>query len=195
MEIKKRQLEIIEAAGEILTDSGINALTTKNLAKKMGFAESALYRHFSGKEDIILMMLQYLAEEMDKRIAESIEDIENPELKLSALFEDQFDFFQKNPHLLVAVFSEGLLQENEKINEAIKRVMAVKRNYVLQIVNEGQIKKKFTNGIPAEDLVHIIMGTFRLHILRWRMSGFSFDLKQKGNHIINSVLKLFTQNI
>ena len=32
MEIKERQLEIIEAAGEILTESGIAGLTTKNLA-------------------------------------------------------------------------------------------------------------------------------------------------------------------
>jgi TetR/AcrR family transcriptional regulator, fatty acid metabolism regulator protein len=195
MEIKKRQLEIIEAAGNILITSGINALTTKNLAKKMGFAESALYRHFTGKEDIILAMLQYLAVEMDKRIAESIEGIENPELKISALFEDQFKFFRKNPHLLVAIFSEGLLQENEKINEAVRHVMSIKRNYVLQIINEGQMKKKFTKDIPAADLAHIIMGAFRLHILGWRMDGFKFDLEQKGNQVIQSVLKLFKQNL
>ena len=42
--IKTRQLEIITAAGGILSESGINGLTTKNLAAKMGFAESALYR-------------------------------------------------------------------------------------------------------------------------------------------------------
>ena len=52
MEIKERQIEIIEAAGEILTKSGFNALTTKNLAAKMGFSESALYRHYSSKEEI-----------------------------------------------------------------------------------------------------------------------------------------------
>lgn len=195
MEIKNRQREIIEAAGEILTSSGFYALTTKNLAKKMGFAESALYRHFASKEDIILAMLQYLAVEMENRIKESIEDIESPELKISALFEDQFIFFQKNPQFLVAVFSEGLLQENEKINEAIRKVMSVKRNFILQIINEGQLKKKFTKDIPAADLTHIIMGAFRLQMLKWRMADFSFDLKQQGNQVIQSVLKLFTQNV
>jgi AcrR family transcriptional regulator len=58
MEIKERQIEIIEAAGEILTESGINALTTKNLAAKMGFSESALYRHYASKEEIVLTMLE-----------------------------------------------------------------------------------------------------------------------------------------
>ena len=54
VEIKTRQLEIITAAGEILSESGISGLTTKKLAAKMGFAESALYRHFKSKENIII---------------------------------------------------------------------------------------------------------------------------------------------
>ncbi len=78
-EIKVRQLEIITAAGEILSESGINGLTTKNLAVKMGFAESALYRHFKSKEVIFITMHQYLAADMDLRfkIAWQIEKGQN----------------------------------------------------------------------------------------------------------------------
>ena len=47
--ISKRQLEIIQAAGKILTQSGIHGLTIKNLAKEMKFTESAIYRHFESK--------------------------------------------------------------------------------------------------------------------------------------------------
>ena len=82
MEIKVRQLEIIEAAGEILTESGLAGLTTKNLAAKMGFAESALYRHFKGKEEIIVTMLQYLAADMDKRLTACTVKLDNPVEKL-----------------------------------------------------------------------------------------------------------------
>ena len=42
--ISDRQLEIIEAAGKILTASGISGLTIKNLAKEMKFSESAIYK-------------------------------------------------------------------------------------------------------------------------------------------------------
>ena len=114
MEIRERQLEIIEAAGEILTESGLAGLTTKNLAAKMGFAESALYRHFKGKEEIIVTMLQYLASEMDKRLTSCVQNLNGPEEKIKAVFNNQFDFFQKNPQFLVAVFSESLLEESKK---------------------------------------------------------------------------------
>jgi AcrR family transcriptional regulator len=190
MEIKERQLEIIEAAGEILTESGIAGLTTKNLAAKMGFAESALYRHFKGKEEIILTMLKYLANDMDKRLTNSVLDIESPEEKLKAVFNNQFEFFKKNPHFLVAIFSDGLLEESKSINEAIMQIMAIKRKHLLQIIQQGQKQQQFTEKLTADELVHIIMGSFRLHMLQWRLSGFAFDLKLKGNKLMANLLTL-----
>jgi AcrR family transcriptional regulator len=190
MEIKERQLEIIEAAGEILTESGIAGLTTKNLAARMGFAESALYRHFKGKEEIMLTMLKYLATDMDRRLTNAARDIESPEEKLKAVFNNQFEFFKKNPHFLVAIFSDGLLEESKSINEAILEIMGTKRKHLLQIIQQGQKQKQFTDRPSADELVHIIMGSFRLHMLQWRLSGFTFDLKLKGNKLMTNLLKL-----
>jgi AcrR family transcriptional regulator len=190
MEIKERQLEIIEAAGEILTESGLAGLTTKNLAAKMGFAESALYRHFKGKEEIIVTMLQYLAADLDKRLAGCVANLDSPVEKIKAVFNNQFDFFQKHPHFLVAVFSDGLLEESKKINAAIMQIMATKRKHLLPIITQGQLEGLFETSASAEDLMHIIMGSFRLHMLQWRMTDFSFDVKQKGNKLMGSILTL-----
>lgn len=190
MEIKKRQLQIIEAAGEILTECGLAGLTTKKLAAKMGFAESALYRHFKGKEEIIVTMLQYLAADVDKRLTACVAKLDNPVEKLKAVFDNQFDFFEKHPHFLVAVFSEGLLEESKKINTAIMQIMATKRKHLLPIIKQGQYEGIIETSASAEDILHIIMGSFRLHMLQWRITAFSFDLKQKGNKLMGSILTL-----
>jgi AcrR family transcriptional regulator len=190
MEIKERQLEIIEAAGEILTESGIAGLTTKKLAAKMGFSESALYRHFKGKEEIVLTMLKYLAQNMDERLRNSIIAGANPEEKLKAVFNNQFEFFKKNPHFLVAIFSDGLLEESKAINEAILQIMSTKRNHLVKIIQEGQKLKLFNDMLSADELAHIIMGSFRLHMLQWRLSGFAFDLKLKGNKLMSNLIML-----
>ena len=190
MKIKDRQLEIITAAGEILTESGIAGLTTKKLATKIGFAESALYRHFKGKEDIMVTMLQYLAAEMDKRLKDCLVNINEPELQMKEMFNNQFDFFKKNPHFLVAIFSDGLLEGSKGINDAIMQIMDVKRKYLLQIVRKGQDEGIFKNNLSEDDMVHIIMGSFRLHMQQWRMAEFSFDVKQKGNKLMSGILTL-----
>ena len=121
MEITPRQLEIIEATGKILTKSGTSGLTIKNLAKEMNFSESAIYRHFASKEDIILAMMDYLAESIDERLT-NLPQTTSPEEKFRAMFEEQFDFFSKNGHYVVAVFSDGLMDESLRINEAIMKL-------------------------------------------------------------------------
>jgi AcrR family transcriptional regulator len=190
MEVSERQLEIIESAGKILTQSGLSGLTTKNLAKEIGFSEAAIYRHFGSKEEIILVLLEYLHSSMDKRLEAVCIPGRTPHENFVALFESQFNFFTKNPHFVVAVFSDGLLEESDKINQAILRLMQVKMKYLLPIIMQGQQQGTFTQAITTEELVHIIMGSFRLQMYKWRIADFKFDIKRQGQNMLQALLTL-----
>ena len=187
-DISKRQLEIIEAAGKILTEKGINGLTTKKLAQEMNFSESALYRHFSNKEEIIVCMLNYLALNMDQHSTEL--ENKNPIEQLKNFFQNQFRFFESHPYFVIAVFSEGLLEESEKINHAIKSLMNKRMQLLKPIIQIGQEKGAITNDIDSDELIHILMGSVRLFMLKWRMSKFEFDIQTEGNKMLTSILKL-----
>lgn len=189
MEITTRQLEIIEAAGKILTASGVSGLTIKNLAKEMRFSESAIYRHFESKEEIILSMLNYLASNTEKRLS-NIQLTTDPEENLKALFREQFSFFSLNPHLVVAVFSDGLLEESQRINETFMKLMNIKMKFLMPIIMEGQQRRIFTNAITTDELMHIIMGTFKLQMFKWRIANFEFDIKRSGENMVQSLLTL-----
>lgn len=188
--ISDRQLEIIQAAGKILTTSGISGLTIKNLAKEMKFSESAIYRHFTSKEEIIIALLEYLAQSMDERYGRAISSEQSPEEKFKALFQNQFSFFNKNPHFVVAVFSDGLMEESQRINETILKIMGVKMKHLMPIILEGQQKKVFTNTITSEELMHIVMGAIRLQMYKWRVANFQFDIGKNGDNMIQAVLTL-----
>ena len=188
--ISGRQFEIIEAAGKILTASGVSGLTIKNLAKEMKFSESAIYRHFASKEEIIIALLDYLAMSMDERYTHAISSGQSPVEKFTTLFQNQFSFFKKSPHFVVAVFSDGLMEESQRINETILKIMGVKMKHLMPIILEGQQKKVFTNAITSDELLHIIMGTFRLQMYKWRVANFQFDITSSGDNMIQSVLTL-----
>jgi len=189
MEVTTRQFEIIEAAGKILTSSGVSGLTIKNLAKEMQFSESAIYRHFTGKEEIIVAMLNFLADSIDSRLTIAVGS-SDPEEKLKELFQEQISFFKKNPHFVVAVFSDGLMEESQLINESLLKLMNVKTKHLLPLIIEGQQKGAFTNAISAEELIHIIMGTFKLQMFKWRIANFQFDISRGGDNMVQSLLTL-----
>ncbi|MBK6964441.1 MAG: TetR/AcrR family transcriptional regulator [Bacteroidales bacterium] len=194
MDITPRQLEIIEAAGKILTASGVSGLTIKNLAKEMHFSESAIYRHFASKEEIIVAMLNYLANDIDIRLSNQTKPAD-PEQQFRLLFREQFRFFSENPHFVVAVFSDGLMEESLLINQNILKLMNIKIKHLMPIIMEGQQKGMFTNAITTDELMHIIMGTFKLQMFKWRIANFEFDIKRSGDNMVQSILTLIKNKL
>lgn len=188
--ISDRQFEIIQAAGRILSASGVSGLTIKNLAHEMTFSESAIYRHFQSKEDIVVAMLGYLAKNMDERLHQVISLQKNPKENLEAIFQNQLSFFSQHPHFVVAVFSDGLMEESQKINTSVLRIMEVKMRYLIPLVKQGQQQGLFISSVAADDLAHIIMGSFRLQMFKWRTSNFTFDIIEKGETLLSNLLKI-----
>ena len=188
--ISKRQQEIIDCAGKILSKSGISGLTTKNLALEMQFSESALYRHFKSKGKIVEVMLAFMAHDMDKRLGDAIDSEQSPIQQFTSMFSSQFDFFSKNSHFVVAAFSDGLMEESKEINLAIKKIMAVKYKHLMPIISAGQKQGEFTDKVDAKQLIHIVMGTFRLMMFKWRLDEFKFNLIKEGDKNIQALLNL-----
>lgn len=154
----------------------------------MQFSESAIYRHFTSKEEIIIALLEYLAKSMDERYTNAISGEQSPEEKFTVLFQGQFSFFKYNPHFVVAVFSDGLMEESQRINETILKIMSVKIKHLMPIILEGQQTGVFTQLVTTDELIQIIMGTFRLLMFKWRMANFQFDIESTGNNMIQSLL-------
>lgn len=189
----KRQHEIIESAGRLLMDKGVKGLTTKNLALEMGFSESALYRHFKNKEDIIVLLLDHLYNNIKERLEETQKNDNAPSEKLKAIFQSQFHYFSHHPHFIIAILSEGLFDETEKINRYILKIIAYKTNLISNIIEEGKQIQELNNEISTPEMVHIILGSFRLMMLKWKISKFEIDLVQQGNAIMTTAIKLITK--
>lgn len=186
----ERQLELINAAGKLLTKNGVSGLTIKNLAKEMNFSESAVYRHFSSKEDIIIGMLTYFSQEVNILYGNEIDEKNSPIVNLKSLFSTQFNYFSDKPYIVNAIFSENLIENNLKINETILNIMKIKQKYLHDIIKKGQEDEVFTSAISLDNIIHIIMGSLRLIMFKWKISNFSFDLKVKGNDLVSSILTL-----
>jgi TetR/AcrR family transcriptional regulator, fatty acid metabolism regulator protein len=189
----KRQQEIIESAGKLLMEKGIKGLTTKNLAQEMAFSESALYRHFKNKEDIIVLLLDYLESNIKERLNIISKKDSTSQEKLKQLFSSQFYFFSNNPHFVVAILSEGLFDESEKINQSIMKIINYKIELITKIIEVGKENNEFTNSIETQEIVHIIMGSFRMMMLKWKFSKFEIDLINQGNKIMNITIKLVSK--
>ncbi len=186
-----RQIEIIETAGKLLMAKGVKGLTTKNLSIELGFSESALYRHFRNKEDIVVLLINYLESNIKERLQPIYENTNlTSSEKLLSIFNSQFTFFQQNPHFIIAILSEGLFNETDKINASILKVINYKLQLLSSIIDEGKKEGVIKTSMTTEEMVHIIVGSFRMMMLKWKFSGFQLDLITNGNSIMNTTINL-----
>lgn len=190
--LTERQKEIVVTSGRLISQSGISSLTIKNIAREMGFTESAVYRHFSSKDQIVLSMLYHLMAEMEVRDAEILAKYAPALEKIAQIFLEQLGYFQNNPHFTGVVFPDGLLDESSEINAAILQMMATKKKYLVPLITEGQFQKQLRDDITCEEIAHILMGSFRLLVLNWRISKYSFDLQLQGQQLLSTLFKLIT---
>ncbi|MBK7382353.1 MAG: TetR/AcrR family transcriptional regulator [Flavobacteriales bacterium] len=191
-DITARQIEIIAAAGQLISEDGYAKLTTKRLAERMQFSEAALYRHFTSKEEILVKMLELLTASVQERMEAVAEREELPDQRLRAMFDSHFTYFKAHPEYLMAIFATNFMEPSPAIDKAIRSLMEVMRGHLKAVVSTGQKAGAFTRAIPTDMLVQIVMGTFRLHMLQWRMTGKNSDVKRVGNKLIDTVLTLIS---
>ncbi len=187
----ERQIEIMEAATLRIDKFGIQELTIKNLASDLSLSEAALYRHFKSKNEILLGLLTYFILEMNERLAVIIEDKElQPSELLKKVFVSQLNTFVQKPAIVSVIFSEGIFQFNKELSDKVSTMMALMQNNIHALVTRGQNEGVYGKLLGADTITTIIMGSMRMVVLKWKLSGNKSNLVNDGKNVLNGLLKL-----
>lgn len=187
----ERQIEIMEAATQRIDKYGIQELTIKNLAADINLSEAALYRHFKGKNEILLGLLTYFIMGMKERIMAILADKEkSPSEILRLIFTAQLNTFVKNPAIVSVIFSEGIFQFNKELSEKVSAMMKVMQTNIGEVVKRGQDEGVFSDLLGATATTTIIMGSMRMVVLKWKLSGHKSDLIKDGTSVLNGLIQL-----
>jgi AcrR family transcriptional regulator len=189
----ERQQEIIETALGLINEKGIQGLTIKNLSKRLGITEPAIYRHFENKIQILVALFDLLKRNTSGIFESELNSDEPAVRKIERLFEKHFKSFAEMPSLASVVFSEEIFRNEEKLISKISEVIEHNNQTLHAILTEGQQNNEIRSDIEAGHLVIFIMGALRLFIKKWQFSGFAFNLEKEGTKLIESVKRLISK--
>ena len=182
-ELSDRQKEIIDVSLELIAEKGIQGLTIKNLAKRIGFSESAIYRHYENKIQILLAILDFFKEGSERIFANELNSDDDAMVKINRLFVNQFTIFTNSPSLVAVIFSEELFRNEMVLAEKVNEIMNSNLNTMAQIIESGQENGEIRADVEASHLSIVVMGTLRLYVKKWHISNYSFNLVTKGNEL------------
>jgi len=190
MEITERQQQIINVSLELIAESGIQSLTIKNLAKKIGFAESAIYRHYENKIQILLAILDFFRQNTAMFFINQLNSNANALQKIETLFQNHFAKFTASPSLVAVIFSEEIFRNEKELSEKVTEIMNGNTANLKAIIEAGQNAGELRADIEAAHLAVIILGSLRMFVKKWQMSNYNFSLIEKGAEFTNSIKEL-----
>jgi len=182
-----RQKEIVEAALELITEKGIQGLTIKNLSKKIGISEPAIYRHFDNKIQILISILEFFKDNTEQIFKKELNNNDKAIDKIEHLFTRHFASFSTTPSLVSVIFAEEIFRNEPMLIEKISEVINKNDQILTAIITEGQNSGELRSDMDAKNLSIVIMGSLRLFIKKWQFSGFSFDLPLEGQQLVESI--------
>ena len=190
MKLTDRQQEIVEQAVDIIARQGIQELTIKNLSKRIGISEPALYRHFENKHAILVAILEHFADWSRRTLTAIAQSEMPPQQKLLEVFRRHCSHFAESPATSGVLFAEEIFKNEPALAETVMRIMATAEQTVRGIMQAGIDAGVFRSDVPLDHLLMSTLGALRLLVTKWRLQNYEFDLRDHGDRLAESVIAM-----
>jgi TetR/AcrR family transcriptional regulator, fatty acid metabolism regulator protein len=186
-----RQKQIADAASKVIIKYGSEHVTVKRIAKEVGISETAIYRHFNSKREI----LSFLISDIEKNLLSEIKlNIANKLLTFEALenvFQEHMNSIVQRRGVSFQIISEIISLGSKKLNKQVynvinKYIEGIK--YILEAGYEsGVIKKDIDLDATALLFYGMVQGLVNI----WALCNYDFDAEERFLALWNTYKKLF----
>lgn len=172
-----RQEQIKRAVLEIIAEDGLHNLSTRNLAKKIGLSEGAIFRHFPTKRDIIKGIMDDVAENLIGSLRNIALKPEKAEDKLFKYLCQNVKYLKENMGITILLFSEAAHLGDKELKNKLNQILIEQKQLITKIVKDGISEGIWEKSINPEDVAVVYMGipiTFNIEMVL-NKSGLNTD--------------------
>ncbi len=132
-----RQEQIKKAVLEIIANEGLHHFSTRNLAKKIGLSEGAIFRHFSTKRDIIKGIMDDVAIDMIGTLRNIVLNPDKAEDKLFKYLCQNVKYLKENRGITILLFSEAAHLGDRELKDKLNLILTEQKQFIIKIVKDG----------------------------------------------------------
>ncbi len=180
-----RQEQIKKAVLDIIADEGLQNISTRNLAKRIGLSEGAIFRHFPTKRDIIKGIMDDVANDLIGSLRNIVLKPEKAEDKLFKYLCQNVKYLKENRGITMLLFSEAAHLGDKELKEKLNQILYEQKQLIIKMVKDGISEGVWDKSVNAEDIAIIYMGipiTFNIE----------FVLNKNGLNADNFCKRMYT---
>ncbi len=153
-----RRNQIKSAVKEILFYEGLQKLTTKNIAQKVGISEGTVFKHFTSKKAIIDDMLKDVREELVEPLQKIAHSKEDAAIRLEKHICFHLDYLAKNKGITILLFTEASYKNDADLKIMLDKTYQLMEQSFATIIRDGIAEGIWDESVSIEDLSSLYMG-------------------------------------
>ncbi len=174
---RKEQLTL--TAIEIIDELGIQKLTTREIAKRQDISEATLFRHFKNKNELLVSVLDYFVQ-YDADIFQSTK-LHNldPTQALVYLITAYAEYYENYPAITSILQIFDVLRYEADLTDIMKNIQETRTAVIQQLIEEAKQAGELRDEVDSQVVAVMISGFFRETCFNWRISDYSFSLRER----------------
>lgn len=186
-----RKENILLNAIDVVNESGFQALSTKEVAKRSGVSEATIFKYFPRKNHLIGAILEHYSQ-YDSGIFHSALNREGSPREAIIFFIDSYAIYYENyPVITVVTQAYDILRTIPGLESKVEEIITGRRAVMKRLIERAQAAGELSKEADSGRLAEILMSTFRGICLKWRMGGFGFSFRDECLSTANMLLDAF----
>jgi len=186
-----RQHQIVGAARDLIASGGLDALTIRGLASKVGVTEAAIYRHVDSKEEVILLLIQEVEESLFHAISRATRSDRHALERLEHMLQLHVSYVELRQGISFIVIAEAAQFEEPKVRSAGRRLVEKYLSLVSEIITQGIERDEVSKSVFPDAAAMIFFGMIQSAVTRWLFDPSTHPL---GENAV-SMWKLFRTSL
>lgn len=183
-----RKQEILDKAMALVIREGIAALTMKRVAEQVGFSETAMYRHFRSKRELVISLIEMINFQFDDMFGSS--DIEQcPAVFFRSLFAPMLGYLEQARGVTFQFLSESTYNRDELIRRALNRFYSSLVSRLTDYLKDSRKRGEVRLEVDCEAAAILATGIIQSLTIRYLLSGKSIGLQQNWERVLDVFLK------
>ena len=185
-----RKDRIILSAIDIINELGLQGLSIKEIATRQQVNDSALYRHFKSKDEIILGVIEYFSK-FDTAIYNSAvqKEIKQKD-KILQYLKSYLEYYEGYPAITAMLLSYEGLRYDPIIKGKMNEIFTYRLNNTAHLIQDSQDENEISKLFSSMELAAILIGYCDKIILEWRMADFKYTFKEESMDTIKKLLSI-----
>jgi AcrR family transcriptional regulator len=149
---------LLESAARGLSREGYGNLTLERVAADAGYTRGALYHQFSGKEELALAVVKWVAATWEREVWEPADHLTDPAAVLVALARGHVVYCRRDIARVIMALRVEFAGRRHVVGETIERIVHGNAARFASLITAGRESGSVPEGPPADTLAIAAIG-------------------------------------